>query len=101
MTAVPKTTLSPEEYLARERQAEIKSEYYDGEIFAMSGGSREHSLIAANVIRELGLQLRERPCEVHTSDMRVQVDEVGPTLTPTCRSSAARQSSPTRRRTCC
>jgi Uma2 family endonuclease len=82
MTAVPKTYVTPEEYLAGERLAEIKSEYYDGEIFAMSGGTREHSLIAANVIAELGSQLRESPCEVHTSDMRVQVAEGGPDTYP-------------------
>jgi Uma2 family endonuclease len=46
MSVIPKTYLTPAEYLARERKAEIKSEYYAGEVFAMSGGSREHSLIA-------------------------------------------------------
>src|SRR2546423_1292094 len=77
MAAVPKPALSPEEYLARERLAEIKSEYYDGEIFAMSGGSKEHSLIAGNAITELNLQLRERPCEVYNSDMRVRMAVAG------------------------
>ena len=41
MTAATKLHVTPEEYLARERQAEFKSEYYDGEIFAMAGGSPE------------------------------------------------------------
>jgi Uma2 family endonuclease len=82
MTVAPKTYLTPEEYLVRERLAEIKSEYYDGETFAMSGGSKEHSLIAGNVITELNLQLRERPCEVHTGDMRVQVAVEGPYTYP-------------------
>jgi Uma2 family endonuclease len=48
MTTVPKGYLTPEEYLAKERKAEYKSEYYDGEMFAMSGASREHNLIAGN-----------------------------------------------------
>jgi Uma2 family endonuclease len=82
MTAAPKTYLIPEEYLARERLAEIKSEYYDGEVFAMAGGSEEHSLIATNVIIELGLQLREQPYKVYNSDMRVQVTEEGPYTYP-------------------
>jgi len=41
--------LSPEAYLEIERRAETKSEYFDGEMFAMSGGSWEHSLVAANI----------------------------------------------------
>jgi Uma2 family endonuclease len=82
MSAAPKPFLSSQEYLAREREAETKSEYYDGEVFAMASGSREHSLIAANVIAELGPQLRESPCEVHTSDLRVQADGAGPYAYP-------------------
>jgi Uma2 family endonuclease len=82
MSAAAKPYLSPQEYLARERRAEIKSEYYDGEVFAMAGGSKEHSLIATNVIIELGLQLRGRPCDVYNSDMRVGVSEVGPYTYP-------------------
>jgi len=56
MTAQPQSQvgLSPEEYLARERQAEIKSEYYDGEVFAMSGASRPHNLIVTNLVRDTG-----------------------------------------------
>lgn len=64
---------SPEEYLALEREAEYKSEYIDGQIVAMSGVSREHSLINHNISRVLGNQLLEGPCEVHASDMRVRV----------------------------
>ncbi len=68
---VPRYT--PAEYLAQERAAETKSEYLDGEIFAMAGASRRHNLITGNVIRELGGQLRQRSCEVYPSDMRVRV----------------------------
>ncbi len=77
MTTVPKQYLTPKEYLARERRAEYKSEYYRGEMSAMSGASREHNLIAGNVSREAGNQLRDRPCEVYQSDMRVKVHPTG------------------------
>lgn len=75
MTAATKPYYTPEQYLQLERQAEYKSEYYDGEIFAMAGGSPEHSLVAANVTRELGQQLLEKPCRVYNSDLRVHTSE--------------------------
>lgn len=77
MSSIPKQSFSPGEYLAIERQAETKSEYFQGEMFAMSGASREHILIAGNVSRESGNQLRDRPCEVYQSDMRVKVSASG------------------------
>lgn len=64
--------MSPDEYLERERRADYKSEYYSGEIFAMAGASRTHNLIAGNVFASLTTQLRDKPCEVYTNDMRVQ-----------------------------
>ena len=73
----PRKHISPEEYLARERAADFKSEYYLGEMFAMSGGSRAYSLIAGNVITSLNIQFKDRSCEVHGSDMRVKVSETG------------------------
>jgi Uma2 family endonuclease len=68
-----RTPLTAEEYLAFERASEQKHEFANGEVFAMSGGTREHSLIAANVIGELRSALTDRPCEVHTSDLRVKL----------------------------
>lgn len=56
-----------------ERRREDKSEYWDGEIFCMSGASRAHNLIVTNVSRELSTQLLERPCEVYSSHMRVRI----------------------------
>ncbi len=73
MSALPKKLYSPEEYLALERSAEYKSQYFAGEIFAMAGGSPRHNLISANVIRELGTQLKKRPCKVYPSDQRIKV----------------------------
>jgi Uma2 family endonuclease len=88
MSSERKTHLTPEEYLALERQAEIRSEYLDGDMVAMSGGTREHNLIVGNVVRELGIQLKNRPCEVYPSDMRVKVTATGlytyPDVTVVC-----------------
>lgn len=69
--------ITPQEYLIRERQASIKSEFYQGEIFAMGGGSANHSLIAANFVGEARNSLKGRPCAVFTSDLRVQVQSTG------------------------
>lgn len=77
MTLAAKRIYTPEEYLALERQAETKSEYINGEIYAMAGASRAHNLITSNFARELGNQLRERPCETYISDMRVRVRPTG------------------------
>jgi Uma2 family endonuclease len=71
------TFISPEEYLRRERQAEHKSEYLNGEIFAMGGASEARNLIAGNIFGELRPQLRERPCRAYISDMRVKVRSNG------------------------
>jgi Uma2 family endonuclease len=87
MSAAAKLYVTPEDYLARERQAETKSEYYDGEIFAMAGGNPEHSLISANVGAELNRQLFEKPCRVYNSDLRVRATEstyVYPDVTVVC-----------------
>ena len=69
--------LTPEEYLVIERKAEYKSEYFNGEIFAMTGASRRHNLVAANVLAALHIQLRKRPWEIYPSDMRVKVSSTG------------------------
>ena len=67
-----KTYVSPEDYLARERNAEFKSEYFDGEMVAFAGASREHNLIMVNIARELSSQLMGRPCEIYSAEMRVK-----------------------------
>lgn len=73
MSRQTKTYVTPEEYLAQERKAEYKSEYFDGEVFAMTGASRKHNLITSNVIGALWQQLREQPCEIYPGDMRVGI----------------------------
>jgi Uma2 family endonuclease len=69
--------LTPEQYLEIERKAERKSEYWNGEMFAMAGASRAHNLIATNTTRQASTQLRSRICEVYQGDMRVKVVATG------------------------
>lgn len=72
-----KLYITPQEYLEIERQAETKSEYIAGEIFAMAGASRSHNLIVRNISRRLDPQREGQACEVYTNDMRVEVDPTG------------------------
>jgi Uma2 family endonuclease len=79
MSAQPQTIpyLTPQEYLAIERGAQYKSEYFDGEMFAMAGASPAHNQITTNVVGELHPQLKKRPCYVYANDMRVKVSATG------------------------
>ena len=86
--ARPIHRLTEAEYLEIERVAEIKSEFFDGEMFAMSGGTRAHSLIATNLAGEFRGKLRGRPCIAYSADLRVKVESAGlftyPDLSVTC-----------------
>jgi Uma2 family endonuclease len=77
MSSQPQRRYTPEEYLALERKAEYKSEYFAGEIFAMSGASERHNLIAGNVFAAFHVQFRNRPCRAYVNDMRVKVSPTG------------------------
>lgn len=77
MSSQPKMYLTPEEYLAIERKAECKSEYFAGEMFAMAGASERHASIVANVMYLLVGHLKGRPCKAYASDMRVRVSPTG------------------------
>jgi Uma2 family endonuclease len=77
MQSQPKSYLSPEAYLRLERQAATRSEYLDGEVFAMARSSEAHNLIATNLISSLGGQVKGKPCEVYSSNMRVKVSATG------------------------
>lgn len=72
-----KRVFTPQEYLTLERQAKTKSEFFEGEIYAMAGASRKHNLITLNLASELRRQLRGRPCEVYVTEMRVRVRSTG------------------------
>ncbi len=62
---------SPAEYLALERASETKHEFFDGEIVDVTGAKEAHNLIAMNVSGSLWMALKDRPCRVYPSDMRV------------------------------
>ncbi|HEY3567466.1 MAG TPA: Uma2 family endonuclease [Thermoanaerobaculia bacterium] len=72
MATDPQKRLTIPEYLAFERQSELRHEYLDGEVFAMTGASRAHNLIAGNIFGELWSQLKKRPCEAYKEGMRVR-----------------------------
>jgi Uma2 family endonuclease len=69
--------LTEEQYLALDRAAEFRSEFVDGEIFAMSGGSLRHARLQRNLLFELQSALKDTGCEGFTSDMRVRVPATG------------------------
>jgi Uma2 family endonuclease len=70
--ALPNPSLSPAEYLRRERAGEAKHEYDAGEIWAMVGASLNHNLIAGSLFAALYGQLRGKPCHIFPSDMRLK-----------------------------
>lgn len=74
MSKQPITPIAANEYLALERESSEKHEFAFGEIFAMTGASVTHGRIVTNLVRVLGNQLLERPCDVFTSDLRLCVD---------------------------
>jgi Uma2 family endonuclease len=67
----------PEEYLAIERRAESRSEFYSGEMFALAGASRRHNMVVTNLVIALGTQLRDSPCNVYSNNMRVRATNTG------------------------
>lgn len=88
MTALAKKKkYTPEEYLALEEKAEYKSEYWNGEIVAMSGAAIEHQQIVINLTTELAAKLKGK-CRVFPSEMKVWVKKRGkffyPDLTIIC-----------------
>lgn len=75
MTAVAIKMYTEQEYLELERAAEYKSEYYRGEIFAMSGAKFNHNRIKENLSVAVGLFLKGKSCSSLSSDMRVHIPE--------------------------
>jgi hypothetical protein len=82
MSAIPVSRLSPSQYLEIERAAETKSEYFDGQMFAMSSGLLPHAFISANLVTELNAALRGTKCRATGSDLRVGVSKQGPFFYP-------------------
>ena len=73
MNAISKTQMTFEEYLEFDRNSEERWEYFDGEVYSMSGVSRNHDQIQVNLIMTLGALARKKGCRVFSSDMRVRV----------------------------
>jgi Uma2 family endonuclease len=69
--------LTPAEYLAFERQSELRHEYVAGEVRALIGGNRAHSLILVNAAAALNEQLRPHACDVFMVTMRVKIAALG------------------------
>lgn len=88
MSTAAKHYLTPEEYLAIERAAETKSEYFQGVMFALAGAGYAHNLLVTKLIRLLGPDADKRGCQVLPSDMRVKINALGkytyPDVTITC-----------------
>jgi len=75
MSTLPHPRITAQEYLEIERKAEFKSEYYNGEIFAMSGGSPRHSRLAVRLSSIFDRHLAGRKCDVYNSDLRLLVEQ--------------------------
>lgn len=76
MSAVLKDNkISVEEYLRSELLAEVRNEYIDGYVYAMSGTSRNHEKIIFNLSRKLGNHLENMPCDVFSSNIKVYVSQ--------------------------
>ncbi len=77
MTYSSSTLLTEEEYLAFERASDTRNEFLSGRVYSMAGASREHNLITGNVAGEIRAQLKGKPCETYSNDMRVRVPRTG------------------------
>ncbi|HAX77469.1 MAG TPA: hypothetical protein DCY88_16940 [Cyanobacteria bacterium UBA11372] len=76
LQATEKRYYTPEEYLALEETAEYKSEYHDGKIVPMTGGTTNHNRIARNMLIALTLQLRGQDYEVFIGDVRLWIPKI-------------------------
>ena len=77
MSALQQTSITPEQYLEIEFQADHKSEFFAGQMYAMAGALPAHVLLVSNLVTELNVQLRRRPCSVYSTGLKVRVSETG------------------------
>lgn len=70
-SSYPHRILTLDDYFDVELRSEIKHEFLDGQILAMSGGSPRHNAVARNLLRILATATRGRPCQAFGSDQRV------------------------------
>ena len=74
MSLQPKPVLSFDDWLEGERAArETRSEYIDGEVFAMTGAREQHNAIVTNISGQLWTQMKGRPCRVYANDMKIRI----------------------------
>ncbi len=66
-----------EQYLALERNSEIRHEFLDGFVYAMAGESPEHSTICFNLSVHIGSQLKDKPCRGFSPNMKIRIDTKG------------------------
>ena len=78
MSALPRRRYTLEEYFALELASEEKYEYWNGEVFVMSGASPQHERIVRNLLTGAEIALGERPCEVFPPNLRVKVPAAPP-----------------------
>lgn len=78
MAANPSRKYTLEEYFDLELSTNERFEYFDGEIFSMSGVSDAHDQIETNSLTALSIRLRERPCRVFSANMRIKVPSLPP-----------------------
>ena len=77
MSSKPKHKYSLQQYFALEKKSQIKHEYFNGEIFAMTGASFNHNQVIVNISSELHQQLKHKSCRPLVNDMRVKVSTTG------------------------
>ncbi len=77
MATSPNPRITPAEYAKLEEETGERFEYLNGQVFAMSGGTLPHSLIAARLNRRIGVLLENKGCETVGSDLRIVVLETG------------------------
>lgn len=73
--AYGKQKFTMEEYLTMERSSEQKHEYFNGDIFAMSGAGERHNVIFSNLFGELAYKLKGNHCRPYGSDLRIHIPE--------------------------
>ena len=69
--------ITPEEYLEGEEISVVKHEYYDGQVYAMAGGTNAHAILCSNALAALINQLLGKPCRAVSSEQRVKVEATG------------------------
>lgn len=78
----PRPAMTLEDYLALDDGSDIRHEWVNGEVFAMSGGTSRHAAVGANVIVAVGLASRGGPCRPASSDQRIHIPGTGAYLYP-------------------